>query len=161
MGAGRRTARILAALVICTVTGAAGACADGGGGGGDGSFELQDKWDGMLTNAVRAKPAACTVGVGAGCEAHAAAIDAVAGKVLADVRARPDKDRYQAAIDAATTITGQYDDYFGRMCATVPEVTFTPEETQKFIDCTNLYTSIVTGVNDLRFGLRPSDESDA
>lgn len=73
------------------------------------------------------------------------------------VEARPDKDRYQAALGGTTAVNEQYDRCFTELCATVPETTVDAATTQKFTTCSGLYTSIITGASDLQDKLRPSE----
>lgn len=151
--------RALIPLLVCgfiTTTAGCGGSADDQGGG---SLELGKKWHGRISDAVNAKPEGCRAGVGSACETHAAAVHAITEQLREEVEALPDKARYRATLDGATAIDQNYDEYFGSMCATVPETTIDPATTQKLATCSGLYTTIITSAADLRQNLRPSEES--
>ncbi|WP_351225880.1 hypothetical protein [Streptomyces sp. NPDC002133] len=113
--------RLLTPLLVCGVVAAVAACGGSTGDQGSRSLELEKKWHGRISDAVSAKPEACRAGVGSACEARAAAVHAITEQLREDVEARPDKERYQATLDGAMAIDKDYDEYFGKLCATVPE----------------------------------------
>ncbi|MGW1885898.1 hypothetical protein [Streptomyces sp. NPDC001970] len=138
---------------------AVAACGGSTGDQGSESLELEKKWHGRISDAMSAKPDACRAGVGSACEAHAAAVHAITEQLREDVEARPDKERYQATLDGTMAIDKDYDEYFGKLCATVPETTIDAATTQAFMNCSGLYTAIITGAGDLQENLRPSEKS--
>ncbi|MFC5805289.1 hypothetical protein [Streptomyces formicae] len=154
-GAGLRP--VMSLLLVCAVAVTVAGCGGAGGDQAGDALELEEKWHGRISDAVAAKPEGCRGGVGSACETHAAAIHAVTEQLREDVAARADKERYQAALDGAAAIDKNYDEYFGKLCATVPETTLDAATTQLFMTCSGLYTTIITGAGDLQQNLRPSD----
>ncbi|MEU2434242.1 hypothetical protein ABZ611_32965 [Streptomyces sp. NPDC007861] len=148
-------------LLVCAVAVAAAGCGGADDGQAGDSLELEEKWHDRISDAVAAKPEGCRAGVGSACETHAAAVHAVTEQLREGVAARADKERFQAASDGATAIDKDYDEYFGKLCATVPETTLDAATSHLFATCSGLYTTIITGAADLQQNLRPSDGASA